>query len=603
MTAEGTTVTNRCLVRVIRPVTGVNISNKQLIVKKGETFSLSASASPADASDTSIVWTSSSHETVSVGENGKFTALKGGTAFITAQTSNSEISAECKVTVEVMSTGVALDMEKVELWEGETVTLSCTLSPDDATGASVIWTSDSDSVATVENGKIIAKTVGTAVITATASDSGLSASCTVKVSKKTEQVRLDKTEITLENGESLTLQAEVLPADATYKEVTWSSSDKDVAVVDANGTVTAKGVGTAIITVKTVQGEKGASCTVTVTQKPSEITLNKDSLVLYEGESETLTAVLAPESTTFKELIWESSDEKIAAVENGKVTAVSLGTAVITVKSAVDESVTARCEVKVLRGVTGVTLDKTALTVEVGEEARLSATVLPDGASSTAVTWSSSDKNVAAVDSYGNITAKGVGTAVITVKTVQGSKSASCTVTVTQKPSEITLNKKSLTLYEGESEALTAAFLPENTTLKELIWESSDEKIATVENGKVTAVSLGSAVITAKSAADESVTVRCEIKVLRAVKSVTLDKKELTVRVGDIAKLTAAVGPEGASNTKVIWASSDERIARIDENGNITALSEGTAKITVTTEEAGYTDVCFVIVGSEVNEP
>ncbi|MGN1195593.1 MAG: Ig-like domain-containing protein, partial [Acutalibacteraceae bacterium] len=426
----------RCLVKVIKPVTSVNISNRQLSLEKGEEFELSASAYPADASDTSIVWSSSDPETVSVSESGKITALKGGTSVITARTSNEEVKAECMVTVEVTSTAIELDISQIELWENESVTISYSLSPEDVTDTSVKWTTDNESVAVVENGKITAKAVGTAVITATTNDSGLSASCKVKVSKKTTQVIIDKTELTIENGEAFTLKAEVLPADATYKSVSWTSSDNNVAVVDEGGTVTAKGAGTAIITAKTDEGGNKAVCSVIVTQKPKSVSLSEQEVTLTEGESATLTASFLPETTTFKDLIWESSDNEVATVENGKITAVSLGTAVITAKSTVNENVVARCEVNVLRAAGSVTLDSHELVLSIGETVKLNAVVGPEGASNTKVTWTTSDDMIATVDENGNVTAVGEGTAKITVTTEDGGFIDICFVLVENEKSD-----------------------------------------------------------------------------------------------------------------------------------------------------------------------
>lgn len=426
----------RCLVKVIRPVTSVNISNRQLSLEKGEEFTLSASAYPADASDPSITWSSSDPGTVSVSEDGRITALKGGTAVITAQTSNEAVKAECMVTVEVISTAIELDISQIELWENESVTISHRLSPSDVTDTSVRWTTDNENVAVVENGKITAKAVGTAVITATANDSSLSASCRVKVSKKTAQVVLDRTELTIENGEAFTLKAEVLPADATYKSVSWSTSDRNVAVVDEGGTVTAKGVGTAIITAKTDEGGKTAVCSVIVTQKPKSVTLSAQEVTLREGESETLTATFLPETTTLRDLIWESSDDSVATVENGRITAVSMGKTIITAKSTVNESVVARCEVNVLRPAGNVTLDVHELMLGVGESAKLTAVVGPEGAYNTNVTWSTSDEMIATVDENGTVTAVGEGTAKITVTTEDGGLIDVCFVFVGTEEAE-----------------------------------------------------------------------------------------------------------------------------------------------------------------------
>lgn len=248
-------------------------------------------------------------------------------------------------------------------------------------------------------------------------------------------VSLSKTSITLTEGDKETLTATVLPNNATDKTVEWSSSNTSVASV-SNGTVTAIKVGTATITVKTKDGGKTATCAVTVNAKVipvSDVTLNKAELTLTEGESETLTATVKPDNATDKTLSWSSSDATVASVDdNGKITALKAGTATITVKTK-DGGKTAACAVSVktkVIAVTGVTLNKTELTLTEGNSETLSATVKPDNATDKTVSWTSSDATVASVDDNGKVTAIKAGTATITVKTKDGEKTATCKVTV-----------------------------------------------------------------------------------------------------------------------------------------------------------------------------
>ena len=254
-----------------------------------------------------------------------------------------------------------------------------------------------------------------------------------------EKVSLNKSATTLTEGESETLTATITPSNATGdKTVKWSSSNEAVAAVDSNGKVTAKKAGTAVITVTSSNG-KSASCTVTVKQKEIAITgigLNKSTTSLTEGESETLTATIAPSNATGDKTVkWSSSNGAVAAVDsNGKVTAKKAGTAVITVTSS--NGKTAGCTVTVKQkeiAITGISLNKSTTSLTEGESETLTATITPSNATGDkTVKWSSSNEAVAAVDSNGKVTAKKAGTAVITATSSNG-KSASCTVTVKQK--------------------------------------------------------------------------------------------------------------------------------------------------------------------------
>ena len=253
--------------------------------------------------------------------------------------------------VEVES--VSLNKSEMTLTEGESETLAATVTPENAENKSITWSSNNEAVATVDaNGTVTAKSAGTAVITAT-STNGKSAGCTVTVEKKqipVTEVRLSESTVGIVEGSTYKLTATVLPENTTdSKSVSWSSSNSEVATVDANGTVTAKRAGTVVITATSTNG-KTAGCTVTVSRKEipiTEISLDKSSATLTEGETTTLVATVLPENTTYgKSVKWSSSNVAVATVDlMGKVTAKSAGTAIITATS--ENGKTASCTVTV----------------------------------------------------------------------------------------------------------------------------------------------------------------------------------------------------------------------------------------------------------------
>lgn len=179
---------------------------------------------------------------------------------------------------------------------------------------------------------------------------------------------------------------------------------------------------------------------VTSTVSVTGVSLNKTSLALEVGNSETLTATVTPSNATNKDVSWNSSDSSVATVENGRVTAKKAGSTVITVTTS-DGNKTASCNVTVTEKepetipVTGVSLNKTSLALEAGNSETLTATVTPSNATNQAVTWNSSDSSVATVEN-GRVTAKKAGSTVITVTTSDGNKTASCNVTVTEASSD-----------------------------------------------------------------------------------------------------------------------------------------------------------------------
>ena len=332
-------------------------------------------------------------------------------------------------------TGITLSQTSASLVEGETMTLSATVTPDDATDKTVTWSTSDAAIVTVDNGVVTAVAAGTATITAKAGDR--TATCVVTVAKKVIAVTgitLSQSTATLTEGESLTLSATVAPDDATDKTVTWSTSDASIVTVD-NGVVTTVAAGTATITAKA--GDRTATCVVTVAKKViavTGITLSQSTATLTEGESLTLSATVAPDDATDKTVTWGTSDAAVATVDNGVVTAVAAGTATITAKAG---DRTATCVVTVAKkviAVTGITLSQTSASLVEGETMTLSATVAPDDATDKTVTWGTSDATVVTVDN-GVVTAVAAGTATITAKA--GDRTATCVVIVEKKAAEI----------------------------------------------------------------------------------------------------------------------------------------------------------------------
>ncbi len=246
-------------------------------------------------------------------------------------------------------------------------------------------------------------------------------------------VSLNTTSVNLSVGSTVQLTPTVMPSTASNKSVSWSSSNSAVASVDANGKVTALKAGTATITVKTADGGYTAKCSVTVQVKVAGVSLNKTSLTLYEGGTQTLTATVTPSNSSNKSVSWSSSNTSVVTVDaSGKVTAVKAGTATITVKTA-DGGYTAKCSVTVQVKVAGVSLNKASLTLYEGGTQTLTATVTPSNASNKSVSWSSSNSTVASVDANGKVTAVKAGTATITVRTADGGYTANCVTTVSKK--------------------------------------------------------------------------------------------------------------------------------------------------------------------------
>ena len=241
-----------------------------------------------------------------------------------------------------------------------------------------------------------------------------------------------------------------------------------------------------------------------------EIILDTNKLTLTVGDEYTFQVSLRPDGVQQPELTWSSSAPEVAAVENGTVTALTSGKAVIEVRDL--SGISASCEViveELVIPVESVTLDRDRIEVFPGETARLTATVEPAEADYVLV-WSSSDPATATVDDEGNVTGLVVGETTVTVHA--GDFADECLVIVKAVPVEtIILNSTDLNLNVGETFTLTATVLPEDATDKSVVWSSGNDAIATVDgNGTVTAVQSGETVIRATSG---TVSAECRVVV------------------------------------------------------------------------------------------
>ena len=334
----------------------------------------------------------------------------------------------------------------------------------------------------------------------------------------------------------------------------------------------------------------------------TSVTLNEKGQSLKIGESLSLSAVISPSDVTDKTLTWTSSDPEVAMVENGTVRALSAGTAAIIV--ATENGKTAVCMVTVPASQTppseaeALSLDRSTLSLTVGEEQVLTASVFPSDAADKTLTWTSSDPAVATVEN-GTVRALSAGTAAVVASTSNG-KTAVCTVTVRSAlvaVQSLELDPHAISLAIGKTFLLTASVSPAEATDKSLTWTSSDPAIASVENGTVRALSAGTAVIVA--ATGNGKTAVCTVTVpyssFVAVESVTLSQNQLSLSIGNTLSLTASVSPSDATYKSLTWTSSDPAVATV-KDGVVQALSSGTAAI-VATAHNGTTAACMVTVG------
>ena len=390
--------------------------------------------------------------------------------------------------------------------------------PDTASNARLTWTVLDGSIASVGNGRITGKAVGTTTVSCTTQDgTDISKIIRVRVLQQITSIMLDQTNLALNTGEIYTLVPSIMPQKPSNAKLIWTSDDTSIATVDAAGRVKAVGRGTTTIRCTAADGvEAKAQCRITVTQKVRSIIFSTKQLNLFVGGNETISASVMPENANNNKVTWKSSNEKVASVSTtGNVTAIAAGSAVISCQAQDGSGVIATCTVKVTRPVQSIKLNQTQRTILKGKKYTLKAKVGPKNATSKAVTWKSSDKKIATVSSKGVVTAKKAGRVTITCTAKDGSNVyATCSVTVANPVKTIKLNKKKVTIKKKGTYLLKATVGPKSATNKAVTWKSSNNKVATVSaSGFVTAKKKGKVTITVKAKDGSKKFAKCTITV------------------------------------------------------------------------------------------
>lgn len=325
----------------------------------------------------------------------------------------------------------------------------------------------------------------------------------------------------------------------------------------------------------------------------ASLNIKESDFTLSKGSSKTLTVEGTPAAAFDKDaVVWTSSNNDVATVENGEVKAVGVGTA--TIKASLGGK-SDTVKVTVDNPLIGITLDQTTLALEKNQSATLKVKYNPeDTTDSKTVKWESSDSTVVKVDQNGKVTALKDGTA--TIKATVGKFTAECAVTVKRVPlTGISLDKTTLELSKGQSgEALKVIYNPANTTDdKTVTWTSANENIATVKNGVVTAKAVGATKITATVGTHKA---ECTVNVNAKLTGIKVTPDKVTVEKGQTANLNVAYLPADTTDEKAVtWKSGNENVATVDANGVVTAVAGGTTKIVATAKANDkITAVCEV---------
>jgi len=332
----------------------------------------------------------------------------------------------------------------------------------------------------------------------------------------------------------------------------------------------------------------------------TSIALDNTTLSLTINSTHKFKVTHTPSNLEAPSYNWTTSNSNIVSVnDEGEITAMSIGEATITVSSLENKALTASCKVTVDPiQVTGISLDIKNIELLIGEEHTLTYIITPDNATNQQVAWLSSDNNVATVDNSGKVKAISVGETQITVKT-NNLITDVCVVKVKPiRATSISLNNNSLSLEMSDVETLIVSFSPANTTNKKVFWTSSNSDIAIVtDNGEVTGLNEGNAVITARSE-DGDFTATCNVVV--KLKGLSLTKYSLYLLPNEEEVIHVLYSTNEEAYLHATWSSSNPSVAKVTGDGDgtnsalIETLDYGTTIITATSADGSKIASCTV---------
>lgn len=576
-------------VTVVTPeITSIELSPSTLELTEGGSFSLNAQVRDENnevVEGADIAWTTSDDTVATVDTMGVVTAVAEGTATVTAAVGDVEATADITVVPPAVAT-IELSPRTASLEKGDT--LAFTAKTFDANTNELTWptitlSSSDDTIASVDaSGTVTAHELGTVVITAEAQGVTQSSAITV-VPKSVADLSISPGSSTIEIGQNVALTAEMLDAGGgtlTDPQITWTSSDTSVAVVDADGVVFGQTTGSATIT---AEAPNGTTATATVQVDPrsaASIAMQPQSASIELTQTLQLdTTVRAADNTILegRTVSFTSSDDTIASVNSsGVVTAQNIG-GPVTITATIGGH-TATTDISVTeRTVESVDVTPQIDSVEVGNTITLTATPLAaDGSqlSGRAVNWSSDDSTIASVDNQGVVTGAGEGVTLIRATVAGETGFASVRVTA-RTVASVSIPEGDQTISKGASVQLSATLADANgdpITGANVAWASDDTSVAVVDSaGKVTGIAGGQAIITASSG-NASATVTITVTANSAPSA-----DPASVSTDEDTPLAITLTGTDAESGSLTYS-----IANLPKDGTLSGLDTATGEVTYT---------------------
>lgn len=601
------TVTDRVMDSIKTDVTNLDMI-------KGQTRQVVATYTPTDASETSMTWTSLDTKVAKVSNTGLITAVGVGTTSIVVKanvaydtTNNPNKFAEAVININVRNklNSIKFAAAPIYIAAGNSQKIDVVFNPAKDVNTNLTWSvSDTSVIKVSKDGVLTGVAPGMASLNVIAEDiGGAGISTLVYVTPKpvyaTDFV-LSPDKETIHVGDVYTLEKSFSPSGVTETNLTWDTSDANIATVD-EGVVTAKAVGEVVISAVYTDAPNGKPITRSCSFKveppivyATDFSVSPASENILVGGTFNINPVFTPTDTTNKNVDYQSLDTGVATVDNnGVVTGVGAGDVLI-VCVAEDGGFRSECAVHVENAIQ-FSLDPSVRELAVGHSFTPIKVTKPSTADKTA-TWKSSNTAVATVDSKGKVKGKRIGTCTITCTLTNYNQSAKCIVKVRKLNSKVKFDKTNIRIGVGQTYTIKRTVWSNASTTPKLSWKTSNKRILTVNSsGKIKGIRVGLAKITAITKDKIHAKAVCNVRVIRRAKSIGLNTDYMVLYVGRSKTLTARFRPSNATVKKVKWTSGNSKIARVTGSGKVRGISVGDTYITATaTDGSNKKAKCYV---------
>jgi len=591
---------------VTEDVESIEIKNKIKELKVSDRHQIVWEVKPDSADNKNVIFKTSNPAVAQITGTGKVSAIGVGVCEISIETEDGRLKDFFSLRVIKPAESLNILNKIKELYVGNNHKLLWEVKPDDAENKEVTLKSSDTTVATIEStGEIRAIKNGKVTISVETLDKKLSDSFELNILQSTGSVSIKNKITTIDVGKKHDLDWEVLPVNASNKNVIFSTTPVGIVEVSESGVLNAIKAGTASVTVTTEDGKYTDSFSIEVENVAKSITILNKIKSMREKSSYQIQWEIKPDDTSNKDVVFSTSNDKVVAVNNsGELQTLKAGTAIILVKT-IKGNLVDSFEMEVTNSIDSLDVVEEDIEMFVGEKRTITVNKTPLDSKDTIV-YKSEKEQIVKVSEAGEIEAMATGVTYITAYSVENNGiSDKVKVTVRERLIDITVPKDKIVLFVGESKEVQIKLNPTNSDVEDLTYIVLDNSVSSFDtkSSKITGLKIGETKLVIESK-KYNIKKEVDVEVYQLAKSIKFDKDEYNIMEDDFnTYLTYTIKPKNTKNKDVVFKVKDKSILSLDSSGKVTPIKVGSTDVVVETVEGSLKDKVQVNILPVASEP